>query len=314
MSINGIQPSTWESSCRSVLALLHDRTHFDMWMMTETVDDDWTVLYTKNRSYAVEEGAVLRWSDSFCSRMVDGQGPRVVPTVEAVDCYVNAPIRQQVPIGAYMGVPLNYSDGRLFGTLCAIDPQPKPASIYDELSLVELCGDLLGNMLTTEQRSLELEALLKRCREEAHTDWLTGVFNRSGWEASVTIEERQAIRYGTPISVMVIDLDDLKCINDNEGHRVGDALLKTTGQLLHESLRESDIVARLGGDEFAVLLLNCDGSGVGHVVQKVEQALVTHGINASIGYATRGAASSLEVTLDQADRAMYHAKSLRKSH
>ncbi len=308
------QQSTFESSCRSVLALLRERTDFDLWMMTQTVRDDWTVLYTENLGYDIEEGAVLRWSDSYCTHMVEGLGPRVASQADTVPCYASAPINQHVPIGAYMGVPVNHADGKLFGTLCAIDPQPQPMSIHGELSLVELCGELLGNILTTEQRSTELEALVKSCREEANTDWLTGVFNRSGWESAIVVEERKAIRYGGPISVMVIDLDDLKRVNDHDGHRVGDALLRTTGQVLLETIRESDIVARLGGDEFAVLLLNCDGNGVGSVVKKVEQALVTHGINASIGYATRGAAGGLEATIDQADRAMYHAKSLRKSH
>ena len=311
---HGALPSTFESSCRSVLALLYERADFDLWMMTQTVGDDWTVLYTENHGYDVEEGAVLRWSDSFCSRMVDGQGPRVAPESKDVPCYASAPISRQVNIGSYMGVPVRYADGSLFGTLCAIDPQSQPLSVQSELSLVELCSALLGNILTTEQRSTEIEVLLKDCRAEVNTDWLTGVFNRLGWETSILVEERQSIRHGTPLSVMVIDLDDLKQMNDSYGHQAGDALLRTTGQLLHETLRESDIVARLGGDEFAVLLIDCDAIGVGHVVEKVERSFVVHGINASIGYATRGAAGGLNSTIDKADRAMYHAKLIRKSH
>lgn len=108
MSVDETQTATFESSSRAVLALLQERTDFDLWMVTKTVEEDWTVLYTENRGYDIDEGTVLRWSDSFCSRMIDGQGPRVAPEADGVACYANAAIRQQVSIGSYIGVPVSY--------------------------------------------------------------------------------------------------------------------------------------------------------------------------------------------------------------
>ncbi len=314
ISGSGIEQSVFESSSRSVLALLQKRTEFDLWMMTQTIGNDWKILHTANRSYAVHEGMVLRWSDSFCSRMVDGQGPRVAAQSDTIPCYAAAPIAQQVPIGAYMGVPVSYSDGRLFGTLCAIDPEPQPLSVEHELSLVEVCGELLGSILDTEQRSRELARLLTSCQKEAATDRLTGVFNRTGWETAISVEERRSTRYKKPLSVVVVDLDDLKSINDNQGHRVGDEVLKTAAQVLRGALRESDIVARLGGDEFGVLLIDCNEKGAHSVVEKMKMAFSTHGINASIGKSTFNEKFGLDAAIDQADREMYRAKNNRKQH
>ncbi|WLT39263.1 GAF domain-containing protein [Synechocystis sp. B12] len=90
---------------------------------------------------------MFHWPDSFCSRMVRGEGPHIAPQSNLVEAYRNAPIAQQVDIGAYVGVPITYGNGSLFGTLCAIDPEIQPDSLVDELPLVELIAQLLSTIL-----------------------------------------------------------------------------------------------------------------------------------------------------------------------
>ena len=108
-------------------------------------------------------------------------GPCIAPRADDIASYAQAPIGQQVPIGAYVGVPLQWKDGRLFGTMCAIHPQPRPDSISQKLHLVELCARLLSSILQAEIRADEQQRLAERAKLEAMTDELTGLYNRRGW-------------------------------------------------------------------------------------------------------------------------------------
>ena len=84
-----------------------------------------------------------------------GLGPRIAPRSDSVPCYAEAPIGQQVEIGAYIGLPLKGKKGELFGTLCAIDPQPQPEHIVEELPQIEVLAKLLEAVLASEQRANE---------------------------------------------------------------------------------------------------------------------------------------------------------------
>ena len=88
--------SDFPTAATAVLEFLQDRLGFDLWMVTRTVGDDWIVLQVADKSYHVNSGDVFKWSDSFCSRMVTGVGPRVAPSTDDVACYAVAPIRDRV--------------------------------------------------------------------------------------------------------------------------------------------------------------------------------------------------------------------------
>src|SRR4051812_26487169 len=112
----------FSSATRATIHFLRQRFDLDLWMVTRTEGNDWIVLGVEESKYDVKAGSVFQWSDSFCSRMVEGLGPRIAPQSDLIDVYKNAPIGAAVKIGAYVGVPLTKADGSLFGTLCAIDP------------------------------------------------------------------------------------------------------------------------------------------------------------------------------------------------
>src|SRR5262245_11920788 len=99
------------AAAQGVLRLLHNRLGFDLWRVSRTEGEDWIVLRAEDHGYGVEDGTVFRWADSFCARMVEGQGPRIAPRSESVPAYAAAPIGRQVKIGAYVGVPLSRADG-----------------------------------------------------------------------------------------------------------------------------------------------------------------------------------------------------------
>lgn len=302
----------FDSAAHATLTFLHDRLGLSLWMVTRTEDEDWIVLQVNDQGYGVKQGDVFHWSDSFCSRMVMGEGPCIAPQARLIEAYRTAPIAEQVKIGAYVGVPITYADGTLFGTLCAIDPDPQPENLANELPLVQLMGKLLSTIL-----NFFLKAEAASRREEHHKflserDVLTGLYNRRGWEQLLHSEEARCQQFGFPASVMVIDLDDLKAVNDQYGHDAGDELLKQAARLMKESCRQQDICARIGGDEFTVLCIECHLSQADFMRERLETALQEAGINASIGIAERDPGTGLSETVKTADATMYEQKRLRK--
>ena len=181
----------------------------------------------------------------------------------------------------------------------------------DRLRNVELArayAELSDLHQKLEQQAARLERL-------SRTDELTGLPNRRSFEERLTIELQRAHRTGKPISVMMVDLDDFKVINDTFSHVVGDAVLRTTGQALADCMREVDMCARIGGEEFVVLLPETGAVGARSVGEKVvkrvrELNLELRGVDvtASVGVATLVAEDDETSLVARADANLYQAK------
>lgn len=154
----------------------------------------------------------------------------------------------------------------------------------------------------------------ERFRVLAHTDQLTGLYNRVILHTMVLPLFAGTIRDKRPFSVMVIDLDDLKVINDDHGHEAGDEAIVACAKILKKTLRESDIVVRQGGDEFAAFLPNTrseEAAALAHRLFSVAEKTQIHGVKLqmSVGIASFPEHSdSINGLLSQADAAMYDAK------
>jgi diguanylate cyclase (GGDEF)-like protein len=170
-------------------------------------------------------------------------------------------------------------------------------------------AELIGQLDTAV---LELRGHQALLREQATHDGLTGLANRT--EFTARVEEALAGPGG--VTVLLIDLDDFKAVNDTLGHGVGDDLLITVAERLRGAVRDGDLVARLGGDEFAVLLRGRSSQDPGRfaariladVAQPVRIGDHTLAVRASIGVALAGPGDDLEGLLRNADIAMYAAK------
>ena len=299
----------FDEAARAALKFLHKRLGFDLWMITRTQGEDWIVLQTEDQRYGIQDGTVFQWADTFCSRMVEGLGPRVAPRSQEVPAYASAPIGKRLDIQAYIGVPLTGAGGALFGTLCAIDSSPQPESLIGEQSLVELVGALLSSLLRTEMQLMDEVRRAERAQADALTDSLTGLYNRRGWARLIEAEENRCRRYGHNACVVAVDLDNLKAVNDSQGHFAGDELIARAGRVLALVARSQDIAARVGGDEFLLLAVECDRAGAATLADRLRADFAFAGVNASIGYALRDPARGLKDAWDQADKAMYLEKS-----
>ena len=303
----------FSSATKATLQHLRENFGFGLWMVTRTEGNDWIVLDVHDAHYGTRPGAVFKWSDSFCTHMVRGKGPRVAPRANEVQTYRDTPIASQLKIGAYVGVPLTRADGSLFGTLCAIDPEPQSDEICQAQKSIELMADLLSSLLHTELALADTIRLEERAESNTARDGLTSLYNRRGWEQLLDREEDRSRRYGNPAVVIMIDLDDLKTINDTQGHAEGDKLIKLTAETMLRVTRQNDVLARVGGDEFAILGIECSPADTEKFVNRLRAGLQAAGVLASIGYACRHPETGLRVAAREADTRMYAEKRQRRA-
>ncbi|MGD9870504.1 MAG: diguanylate cyclase [Thauera sp.] len=180
---------------------------------------------------------------------------------------------------------------------------------------VALDGTVLTLALAYRMRRLRGERL--RAEYHAAIDPLTGLRNRRAFAVEATAAWQAALRSGQPLSVIVLDLDHFKALNDDFGHSAGDAALVVVARILERCSREGDLVARWGGEEFVVLmpdtaLPNARAIGL-RLIDAIRSAEPVHegrrlALSASVGVAERGAHEDLEALIRDADRWMYAAK------
>jgi diguanylate cyclase (GGDEF)-like protein len=194
--------------------------------------------------------------------------------------------------------------------------------VYDYLPKGQLTARLLGAAIEGSIRSNELERKLKQTHERLHRlsmfDSLTGLPNRNLFSDRLEQAVLAADRGGAPFSLLLMDLDRFKEVNDTYGHQAGDTVLEQVAARLQVFLRDSDTVCRLGGDEFAVLLVGTDSTEGAIVAAEkiikrlsspimVGEQLVTTGVSIGIAvFPVHGKDS--KTLLANADHAMYRAK------
>ena len=166
--------------------------------------------------------------------------------------------------------------------------------------------------------SADIRYGLSRAKLLSETDELTGLLNMRGFSIAANRLFGQALRYGRAASVLMIDSDNLKAVNDAHGHDAGNRLLRQLTRLVQAELRYTDVLARYGGDEFIVLLPETPAKGALEVAGRIRDAVANApldfdgkrvGCSVSIGVATHPVdGSSLDAVVARADRAMYQAK------
>lgn len=188
-----------------------------------------------------------------------------------------------------------------------------------EAVLVRAHQALLQLTLETERENAQLLAERERLAVEASTDPLTGLANRRHLDEYLSEQFRISSRYGTPLSVIILDIDHFKRVNDEYGHPAGDQVLRNVAMALAQSVREADLCARYGGEEFVVVLPATPLDGAVDVAERIRTTIesntmvaggkrlnvtISGGVN---GYRKDGQASP-DWLIKEADMALYDAK------
>jgi diguanylate cyclase (GGDEF)-like protein len=184
--------------------------------------------------------------------------------------------------------------------------------------LVGIAGDILGAygllLLIRERLERELDAARHNIEALARTDALTGIWNRRHLDEIVGLEVERARRYRQPVSLILLDVDHFKSINDRYGHAAGDDVLRQIAALGRHSIRSTDTIGRWGGEEFLILAPGTPLANAGHMADKLRRAIADHAfaapgrVTASIGVAEWGIGDDIDSWMRRADAALYLAK------
>lgn len=186
-------------------------------------------------------------------------------------------------------------------------------TIYQQTQINRIQKQLTEQVDAMSKMEVRTEEVYKL----AALDPLTGLYNRRSGEQRLAAEILRAERTGRPLTILVLDLDGLKSMNDQHGHAAGDELIRTFAQHLNRAIRGSDLAVRLGGDEFLVLLPDCKLDEVRYVLNrlsghKMEHQGVSVAVSFSAGCANHRNGEPCEELLKRADEALYVNKRASK--
>lgn len=197
--------------------------------------------------------------------------------------------------------------------------QNKPFGFFCVFSSREELGEVEQDFLTMFTQQIEMAItiadLFEAVKSQAVTDSLTGLYNRRYFEETLFKEVSRSTRNNQPLSIIGLDLDYLKQINDNLGHSFGDAAIKTIAEVLKSNARTIDTPARIGGEEFNIILPGIDSKGAMIAAERIRKAIekckldVIGNITASLGVATfLEHSNNIGEVLELVDQAMYQSK------
>lgn len=187
-------------------------------------------------------------------------------------------------------------------------------SLGRDVGMAVAACDYLANVRHTLRTPRIIEAdQLNAIAEHAATDELTGLYNRRAFERALAREVERSRRYGVCASLLLLDLDGFKSLNDTHGHPAGDRVLRYVAAMMCRHLRATDVPCRLGGDEFAVILCDTPQAEALAVAERiradVERAFARAAVTVSAGVASVPThAATAEKLLASADGALYAAK------
>ncbi|CZF81257.1 putative diguanylate cyclase AdrA [Grimontia marina] len=244
---------------------------------------------------------------SFCGHAINDDNLFVIPNAKDDKRFCDNPLVTDAPnIRFYAGYPLKLRPGVHIGTFCLFDIEPREMGEEDRLLLQDL-----GSMIEQDIKSLQM----------ANLDELTMIPNRRGFLSLANFSLKLCRRKKLGSSIIVIDLNKFKPINDKYGHHEGDHALKTIAMELFNSFRESDVVGRLGGDEFVVFLADSTPDIVKHCLSRFTDNMARINRNSNkpyniefsfgFGHYDHDNQLSIEERIMQADNEMYKQKNAR---
>lgn len=249
---------------------------------------------------------------AFCAHAIMRPGELFVVEDLRLDTrFQDNPLVANAPnLRFYAGSPLIDRHGYALGTIAVVDTRPRVFNEGQRALLGDL-SSLVISILESRQQAILLNRL-------AMTDHLTGLANRAQFERTLKSEMAHARRTGERFTVLYMDLDDFKQVNDSFGHAAGDEVLREVARRMMKQVRAEDLVARLGGDEFGIFFRQSADESAESLASRIFEAVsepvtLSTGDTVSVGISTGIAhyaddIESMPALLAQADRALYEIK------
>jgi diguanylate cyclase (GGDEF)-like protein len=200
-------------------------------------------------------------SVSFCTHTIQQREPLIVEDADLDPRFAGTALVAGPPhVKSYAGIPLRTPEGYNVGSLCAMDTRPRRFSPADVA--------ILANFASIVCDELELRMI-------AQVDQLTGALTRRGFVEQAEREIARARRYSRSGTLVMLDLDHFKTVNDTHGHAIGDRVLQKVAEIIRATLRPSDVFGRLGGEEFGILLPETAGDEAAAGIERLRHAVAT---------------------------------------
>ena len=251
----------------------------------------------------LKEGQTLLDADGICKQAIRTASPVMVNDVTEAKGYIQG----FAETGSELCIPL-VSFGQVVGALC-LECERQNAFDGGDVPALESVADICANAIQNAH-------YFERVRHMAYVDGLTGVFNRRYFEIRVQEEIERAKRYTGAMSLIMIDIDHFKRLNDEFGHLMGDDVLRQISTIFSQNLRKVDVACRYGGEEFAIIVPETTGEDAYYVAEKLRKAIqgavfpgLPRPVTISAGVASYPAnGEGRDELIKAADEALYQAK------
>ena len=289
------------------LMLLNEETH------------EIEVKSTRGLNLAILSHIRIRPGEGIAGSVLETGVPMAVSNVEE-DKRVSRSNRVRYKTRSFISLPLKIRNKNI-GVLNLADKKDGTGFSDHDVKLLEAIA--LYSAVAIERRTYYQSSI--DLRKISITDPLTGLLNRRYFEERIAEEMERSRRQRLPFSLIIMDIDNFKNLNDTFGHLFGDEILKTTTSVIRRCVRIIDITARYGGEEFAIILPTTDKNDAGIIAERIRAEIesevcfvkdtgTTLNVTVSLGIATYPEdAAAAEELINNADRALYRAKSLGKN-
>lgn len=246
---------------------------------------------------------------SFCNSTIQQSDPTLVPDTHLDERFRRNPLVVDRPhIRSYLGVPLITHDGYRIGSLCCVDFKPRKFSKPE----VQIVTDLASMVMS----HIEVRRQALHCP-------LTSILNRRGFELDAELQLELCVDIAKPFSIIAVDIDNFKTLNDKYGHKIGDEVLVCLSRRVESLIDQASIFGRLGGDEFILALPAADEEKAIQVAEGIRKSFEISALDTETGPITcsitlgvacsNGEVRTLSELLEKADWALYHAKELGRN-
>ncbi|NPU90506.1 MAG: sensor domain-containing diguanylate cyclase [Gammaproteobacteria bacterium] len=270
-----------------------------------------TVIANSNPANPYKAGdSFARDTNLFCRKVVQDCAQVYENHATSNPVWRGNPMMENNRFNSYLGVPIYWPDGTPFGTICVLD---YAVTHYNKnfLELIWQFRDLVEADLMLNNQFMQLLELSTR-------DDLSRLLNRRGFFSQADKQVRLASRVKQNIGVLYLDLDNLKKINDQMGHRIGDKAIAALAAAIRKVIRESDVAGRIGGDEFVIVMLAEDEESLAKLTYRIRQELKQQAvgelqsIELSVSIGSRlfrhPHLSSIDKMVSEVDQRMYEDK------
>jgi diguanylate cyclase (GGDEF)-like protein/PAS domain S-box-containing protein len=301
-----------ENFMDSITQLLHDRP-VAFFLLTKDSNNLELVSHRQFSDDFVKRMSHIKVGKGFIGR-VALTGLSLVLSPTYYDPRFDPAILERDNLWSLCSVPV-FAREQIKGVIC-LGSRDQRHSLEEETQLFELISSQIGI-------AIDHALLYEKTVEMAFTDGLTGLYNRRYLFEELNREVSRASRNNSPFSIINMDVDNFKTINDRFGHDQGDRMLKEFSDILKKFSRKSDIAARMGGDEFILLTSDCDYQQATAIAQRIltdansqridlkSEKVNLHASIGIAGYPTHGA--TIDEILSKSDKAMYDAKNAGKN-